>query len=51
MVPTLSLMLRLRRERERPFVPSSQEYFHYFGLDQKELAYAKPDALVMHPGP
>jgi aspartate carbamoyltransferase catalytic subunit len=27
------------------------EYFHYFGLDQKKLAYAKPDALVMHPGP
>src|SRR3981189_2365097 len=32
-------------------MPSSQEYFHYFGLDQKKLAYAKPDALVMHPGP
>jgi aspartate carbamoyltransferase catalytic subunit len=32
-------------------VPSTQEYFHYFGLDQKKLAYAKPDALVMHPGP
>src|SRR5712672_2884086 len=33
------------------FLPSSGEYFHYFGLDQKKLAYAKPDALVMHPGP
>jgi aspartate carbamoyltransferase catalytic subunit len=32
-------------------VPSSREYFHYLGLDQKKLAYAKPDALVMHPGP
>jgi len=32
-------------------VPSTQEYFHYFGLDLKKLAYAKPDALVMHPGP
>jgi aspartate carbamoyltransferase catalytic subunit len=32
-------------------VPSSQEYFHYFGLDQRKLDYAKPDALVMHPGP
>src|ERR671926_301937 len=32
-------------------VPSSQEYFHFFGLDQKKLSYAKPDALVMHPGP
>jgi hypothetical protein len=33
------------------FVPSTQEYFHYYGLDQKKLSYAKPDALVMHPGP
>jgi aspartate carbamoyltransferase catalytic subunit len=46
------MMLRLQRERMHgSFVPSSQEYFHYFGLDQKKLAYAKPDALVMHPGP
>src|SRR6202521_6178370 len=44
--------LRLQRERMNgSFVPSTQEYFHYFGLDQKKLAYAKPDALVMHPGP
>jgi len=46
------MMLRLQRERMNgSFVPSSQEYFHYFGLDQKKLSYAKPDALVMHPGP
>jgi aspartate carbamoyltransferase catalytic subunit len=46
------MMLRLQRERMNgSFVPSTQEYFHYFGLDQKKLAYAKPDALVMHPGP
>ena len=46
------MMLRLQRERMNgSFVPSAQEYFHYFGLDQKKLAYAKPDALVMHPGP
>src|SRR6187399_736213 len=46
------MMLRLQRERmSGSFVPSSSEYFHYFGLDQKKLAYAKPDALVMHPGP
>jgi len=45
-------LLRLQRERMNgSFVPSSSEYFHYFGLDQKKLAYAKPDALVMHPGP
>ncbi len=46
------MMLRLQRERMAgSFVPSSQEYFHYFGLDEAKLAYAKPDALVMHPGP
>src|SRR6476469_6518619 len=46
------MMLRLQRERMNgSFVPSTQEYFQYFGLDQKKLAYAKPDALVMHPGP
>ena len=46
------MMLRLQRERMNgSFVPSSQEYFHFFGLDQKKLSYAKPDALVMHPGP
>jgi aspartate carbamoyltransferase catalytic subunit len=46
------MMLRLQRERMNgSFVPSTQEYAHYYGLDQKKLAYAKPDALVMHPGP
>jgi aspartate carbamoyltransferase catalytic subunit len=46
------MMLRLQRERMNgSFVPSTQEYFAYFGLDQRKLAYAKPDALVMHPGP
>src|SRR5499433_383265 len=46
------MMLRLQRERMNgSFVPSLQEYFHYFGLDQSKLSYAKPDALVMHPGP
>jgi len=46
------MMLRLQRERMNgSFVPSVGEYFHYFGLDEKKLSYAKPDALVMHPGP
>ena len=46
------MMLRLQRERmDGSFVPSVREYFHYFGLDEEKLAYAKPDALVMHPGP
>src|ERR1700747_2582842 len=46
------MMLRLQRERMNgSLVPSSQEYFAYYGLDARKLAYAKPDALVMHPGP
>ncbi len=41
------MMLRLQRERMNgSFVPSTQEVFHYFGLDQEKLAYAKPDALA-----
>ena len=46
------MMLRLQTERMRgTFVPSTREYFHFFGLDSDKLAVAKPDALVMHPGP
>jgi len=46
------MMLRLQRERMNgSYVPSVSEYFHYYGLDQRKLSYAKPDALVMHPGP
>ena len=46
------MMLRLQTERMRgTFVPSTREYFHFFGLDSDKLAVAKPNALVMHPGP
>ena len=46
------MMLRLQRERmSRGLVPSAREYFRFFGLDAEKLAWAKPDALVMHPGP
>jgi len=46
------MMLRLQRERmQRGLVPSAREYFRFFGLDAAKLAMAKPDALVMHPGP
>jgi aspartate carbamoyltransferase catalytic subunit len=46
------MMLRLQLERMHgAFVPSSKEYFRYFGLDREKLALAAPDALVMHPGP
>jgi aspartate carbamoyltransferase catalytic subunit len=46
------MMLRLQRERMAgALVPSVREYFRYFGLDAQKLGYAKPGALVMHPGP
>ncbi len=46
------MMLRLQRERmQGGYVPSAKEYFRFFGLDEAKLRYAKPDALVMHPGP
>jgi aspartate carbamoyltransferase catalytic subunit len=46
------MMLRLQTERfHGSFVPSIREYFHFFGLDYAKLAAAKPDALIMHPGP
>ncbi|MGY8956180.1 MAG: aspartate carbamoyltransferase catalytic subunit, partial [Alphaproteobacteria bacterium] len=46
------MMLRLQRERmEGSFVPSVHEYFKFYGLDYDKLKHAKPDALIMHPGP
>jgi len=46
------MMLRLQSERMHgSFVPSTREYFHFFGLDYDKLRAAKPDALIMHPGP
>ncbi len=46
------MMLRLQLERmSGSYVPSQREYFHFYGLDYAKLAYAKPDALIMHPGP
>ncbi|XSG82355.1 MAG: aspartate carbamoyltransferase catalytic subunit [Methyloligella sp. ZOD6] len=46
------MMLRLQRERmTSSLIPSQREYFHFFGLDHEKLSYAKPDAIVMHPGP
>jgi aspartate carbamoyltransferase catalytic subunit len=46
------MMLRLQRERmSGAYIPSTKEYFRYFGLDQEKLDHARPDALVMHPGP
>ncbi len=46
------MMLRLQHERASGhMVPSIREYFRFYGLDAEKLALAKPDALVMHPGP
>ena len=46
------MMLRLQKERmDGGFIPSEREYFHRWGLDAEKLALAKPDAIVMHPGP
>ncbi|MEX0338072.1 MAG: aspartate carbamoyltransferase catalytic subunit [Arenibacterium sp.] len=46
------MMLRLQKERmDGGFIPSEREYFHRYGLDSEKLALAKPDAIVMHPGP
>ncbi len=46
------MMLRLQRERmQGSLVPSTREYYHFYGLDHEKLALAKPDALIMHPGP
>jgi len=46
------MMLRIQRERqEGGRFPNTREYARYFGLNQRRLALAKPDAIVMHPGP
>lgn len=46
------MMLRLQTERmQGAFVPSTREYYRFFGLDHDKLRVAKSDALIMHPGP
>ena len=46
------MMLRLQNERmQGALLPSSQEYFKFYGLTQEKLALAAKDAIVMHPGP
>ncbi|WP_312137247.1 aspartate carbamoyltransferase catalytic subunit [Brevundimonas sp.] len=46
------MMLRLQMERMTgALIPSTREYFRFWGLDREKLAYAKPTAKVMHPGP
>ena len=46
------MMLRLQKERmDGGFIPSEREYYHRYGLDAEKLAFASPEAIVMHPGP
>lgn len=46
------IMLRLQNERmSGALLPSAAEYFKYYGLTPERLALAKPDAIIMHPGP
>jgi len=46
------IMLRLQNERMRgALLPSAHEYFKHYGLTQEKLVLAKPDVIVMHPGP
>lgn len=46
------IMLRLQKERmTNALLPSESEYFNCFGLTEEKLKFAKPDAIVMHPGP
>ena len=46
------IMLRLQNERmQGALLPSPREYFSHYGLTPETLAYAAPDAIVMHPGP
>lgn len=46
------MMLRLQKERmDGGFIPSQREYRHFWGLNHRRLAKARPDAIVMHPGP
>jgi len=46
------IMLRLQHERMRgAFLPSEHEYFQLYGLTEDKLELAKPDAIIMHPGP
>lgn len=46
------MMLRTQRERQKEvFFPSTKEYFRLYGLNAKKMKWAKPSAIIMHPGP
>lgn len=46
------MMLRIQLERQQEaFFPSVREYFRFYGLSAERMRAAKPDAIIMHPGP
>ena len=46
------MMLRVQFERmSESFFPSVREYFRYYGLNRERVERAKPDVIIMHPGP
>jgi aspartate carbamoyltransferase catalytic subunit len=46
------MMLRIQKERQgNPLIPSEREYAKRYGLTLQRLQKAKPDAIIMHPGP
>jgi aspartate carbamoyltransferase catalytic subunit len=46
------MMLRIQQERmQGAFFPSLREYFHVFGMTKDRVRLAKPDVIIMHPGP
>ena len=46
------MMLRIQQERQgKTLMPNAREYARYFGLNPQNLQYAKPNSMVMHPGP
>ena len=46
------IALRLQKERmDSALLPSEGEFFRYYGLDNERLRHARPDAIIMHPGP
>jgi aspartate carbamoyltransferase catalytic subunit len=46
------MMLRLQNERmQSALLASAQEFYKYYGLTEDKLSLAKPDAIVLHPGP
>jgi aspartate carbamoyltransferase catalytic subunit len=46
------MMLRIQQERmQGAYFPSVREYFHLFGMTEERIRRAKPDVIIMHPGP